>query len=303
MEATLIYNAKAGNAAHLSPEQLVGALSGIGYRPVYRATECQESLKKALSEVSGTVFVAGGDGSVRAVAAELLGRDVQLGILPMGTANNIGRSLGIAGEPLDLIERYRDASPRPFDVGRVSAPWGEDLFLEGFGCGLFAEVLATYDPEDGKSPLRAAQALISTLGSYRPQAGRVEVDGQALGGLFAVLEVLNTCAVGPRLAFAPTADPGDGQLDVVQVDGEQPDPALQYAAALVQGTFLELASVTHRRAQVVEFEWQGQHFHVDGEVRPPPGTPAHLSSGRVRAEVWPGALTVLRPSALPPEEA
>ena len=39
-------------------------------------------------------------------------------------------------------------------MGRLSLPWGETYFLEGAGCGLFAEALAKYQPDDGKSFLR-----------------------------------------------------------------------------------------------------------------------------------------------------
>ena len=46
-----------------------------------------------------TIVAAGGDGTVRSVAFELIGRDVALGILPLGTAMNVARSLDI---PLDL---------------------------------------------------------------------------------------------------------------------------------------------------------------------------------------------------------
>jgi len=301
MQATLIYNARAGHTSNLTPEALMDALSGIGYRPVYRATEHQDSLQDVLQDAEGTVFVAGGDGSVRAVTPHLIGRPLRLGILPMGTANNIGRTLGIEGDTLDLIERYREAVPAPFDVGRVTAPWGEDLFLEGFGCGLFADLLAEYDPEDGKSPWRAAQAVLNTVPGYAPAPTRVRLDGVDHSGMYALLEVLNTCAVGPRLTFAPTADPGDGRFDVVRVDGQDRDSAAQYLNSLVQGTFPELNSVRHTDAGVIEFDWEGQRFHVDGEVRPGPDVTER--TGTVRVEVLPAALHVLKPSPLPRGDA
>ena len=294
-DATLIYNRRAGGSERHSPDHLIEKLHQLGYRPVYRATDSEADLRRAVEAARGTVFVAGGDGTVRSAALLLARRgDLTLGIIPMGTANNIGRTLGVMGEPLDVLEGYRGAVARPFDLGRVQAPWGEDLFLEACGCGAFADIITEYDPEDGKSPLRAVQALTTALGHFDPPLIPVTLDGQRLPPApYALLEVLNTRATGPRLHLAPQADPGDGFFDVICVDAEHRQTMLAYLTALARDEFGDLASVQARRARVVEIPYSGQAFHVDGEVRPP------LQAGQgasVRIEVWPGALKVLTPA-------
>lgn len=294
--ATLIFNTQAGGSERASPDHLVEALHQLGYRPVYRATDSEEDLQQALAEVRGTVFVAGGDGTIRAAALHLAGRGgVVLGIIPMGTANNIGRTLGIAGEPLEVIAAYQGASARPFDLGRVTAPWGEDVFLEACGCGAFAEVLAEYNPDDGKSPLRALQALGTALSGFEPAPMVLTLDGDTEPDEtpYALLEVMNTRATGPRLRLATHADPADGLLDVVRIDAGARDSMLAYLAALARDDFEALPSVQSTRAGVVEIPYTGQAFHIDGEVRP--AQPGGL--GTVRVEAWAGALQVL----LPPE--
>lgn len=293
-DATLIFNGRAGGSERHSPDHLVEKLHQLGYRPVYRATDSETDLQHAVAAARGTIFVAGGDGTVRAAALLLARRsDLTLGIVPMGTANNIGRTLGIEGEALDVLEAYRGAQTRPFDLGRVQAPWGEDLFLEACGCGVFADIITEYDPGGGKSPLRAAQALTAALGHFDPPLIPITLDGQRLPPApYGLLEVLNTRATGPRLHLAPHADPGDGTLDVICVDAEHRQTMLAYLTALARDGFAELASVQARRARVVEIPYTGQAFHVDGEVRPPlPG-----QGGSVRIEVWPGALKVLTPA-------
>ncbi|PNY81566.1 diacylglycerol/lipid kinase family protein [Deinococcus koreensis] len=293
-EATLIFNTKAGGSERSSPDHLVEALHQVGYRPVYRATDSEEDLVRALSEVQGTVFVAGGDGTIRAATMHLAGRPgVVLGIIPLGTANNIGRTLGIQGDPLDVIAAYRGARPQPFDLGRVSAPWGEDVFLEAFGCGAFAEVLAEYNPDDGKSPLRAVQALGTALSGFDPTPIQLTLDGVAEPDEtpYALLEVMNTRATGPRLRLATTADTSDGLLDVVRIDANGRDGMLAYLAALARDDFEALPSVQSDKAQVIEIPYTGQAFHVDGEVR----APEQGGLGLVRVEAWAAALQVLVP--------
>ncbi|GGS06419.1 diacylglycerol/lipid kinase family protein [Deinococcus sedimenti] len=291
--ATLIYNTNAGGSSRCTPDDLVNAIHAIGFTPVYRATSCEDDLEEALDGVQGTVFVAGGDGTQRAVGLTLAGRpEVTLAVIPMGTANNVARTLGVQGEPLDVIAAYGRAEVRPFDLGRVEGPWGEDVFLEACGCGAFADVMAEYDPEGGKSPLRAVQALTTTLTSFDPPPVTLTLDGEEQPtAAFALLEVLNTKATGPRLRLATNADPADGQLDVVRIDAAGREGMLTYLAALARDDFEALSSVESTRAGRVEIPYTGQAFHVDAEVRPP----MQGVTGRVLIEAWPGALSVLVP--------
>lgn len=295
-EATLIYNARAGGSERSSPDHLVEALHQLGYRPVYRATDSEDDLVEALGEAQGTVFVAGGDGTIRAATMHLAGRGgVVLGIIPMGTANNIGRALGIQGEPLGVIAAYRGAQVQGFDLGRVTAPWGEDVFLEAFGCGAFAEVLAEYNPDDGKNPLRAVQALGTALTEFEPVPVRLTLDGalEPDETPYALLEILNTRATGPRLRLATHADTSDGLLDVIRIDASHRDGMLAYLSALARDDFDALPSVQSDRAKVIEIPYHGQAFHVDGEVR----AGEQGAVGTVRVECWAGAVQVLVPGA------
>ncbi|SMB79786.1 diacylglycerol/lipid kinase family protein [Deinococcus hopiensis] len=291
--AVLIFNPGAGGRRGVTPEALVGALAESGFRAEYRPTACEEDLDRVLEGVTGPVFVAGGDGTLRGVALRLLGRPgAQLAPLPMGTSNNVAATLDLTDRTLDLAHAYRDASTRPLDVGRVTAPWGDDVFLEACGCGAFAELLCAYRPDEPKSPLRAVGALVSTLTSFEPLPLALAVDGEAHPGEPAtVLEVMNIRATGNGLRLATNADPGDGLLDVVRVDALNLAEWVASLAALARDEFETLPTVQTLNARQVEISYTGQVFHVDGEVRPAmPGV-----TGQVRIEVQPGALTLLLP--------
>ncbi|MEW6422422.1 MAG: hypothetical protein AB1511_11970 [Deinococcota bacterium] len=128
--------------------------------------------------------------------------------------------------------------------------------------------------------------------TFEPLPLAVQVNGQPLPvQALALLEVMNIQATSNGIRLAPSADPGDGQLDVVRVDGEHRDGLLTYLAALARDNFGTLPSVQTDGARVVEVPYTGQAFHVDGEVRPAqPGV-----TGQVRIEVWPAALQLRLP--------
>ncbi|THF84933.1 diacylglycerol kinase family lipid kinase [Deinococcus sp. KSM4-11] len=292
--ATLVYNAGGGSSHRAPLEAVMAALQDAGYDARHLATHSADDVPRVLSGVTGPVFVAGGDGTFRCVALALAGRlDVTLGVIPLGTSNNIAGTLGLRGAPLDIVRSYAGAQGTPFDAGRVTAPWGTDLFFEACGCGVFADILHAYDPDAPKSPLRAVQALLDTLPNFTPTDLDVTLDGQLHPGpALALLEVMNIQCTGNSMRLAPDAHPGDGRLNLIRVNGEQRDSLLAYGSALLRGQFDTLPSVTAHDLSTVSIPYAGQVFHVDGETRPA-GTPG----GSVDIEVWPGALSVLLPPA------
>jgi diacylglycerol kinase family enzyme len=273
LQATLIYNPNSGGTDRLTPTELSDALVMAGYQPVYRATTREEDLDNVLDGSHGLVVVTGGDGTVRAVATRLIGRNIPLAIAPSGTANNIARALGIEGSPLDVVAGLSLPVRRYFDVGRIMAPWGEDFFFEAAGYGLYASTLAAYRPEEGKSVLRSIEALSQTLGTFEASHCQVLLDGKDLSGAYLLMEVLNTPAFGPRLKVAPEADPSDGLLEVLRIRDEQRPGFLNSLTGLLREELEELPGVELNQGRSLEICWRGEPFHVDGEVRPPGAKP------------------------------
>lgn len=300
MKATLIYNQNARQTDQVTVGALQNALQAAGYHPVYTPTMSEEDLEAALADADGGLVVAsGGDGTVRAVATRLLGRDAVLSILPLGTANNIARTLGIEGDPLELISRLAEPVKRAFDVGRVTAPWGAHYFLEALGFGFYADTLEAYEPEKEKSILRAVRAFTQTLPDYQARPFTMFLDGQEISGDFLLVEVLNTTAFGPRLKVAPEADVADGLFEVIRVRSQEQDSFVRYMLSLVTEELDELPSVEVSRGSRLEIMWTGFPLHVDGELHPDNvGRPVGSAGeeAKLLVEVMPQALEFWLPT-------
>lgn len=269
MKAILIYNQNARQTGKVTVDALKNALQTSGYYPVYTPTMSEEDVDAALADAAGGLVVtAGGDGTVRAVATRLLGRDAFLSILPLGTANNIARTLGIEGDPLELVARLAEPVKCDFDVGRVTAPWGVHYFLEALGFGFYADTLEAYEPEKEKSVLRAVRAFTQTLPDYQAQPFAMSLDGEEISGDYLLVEVLNTTAFGPRLKVAPEADVADGLFEVIRVQARERDNFVRYMLSLVAEELDKLPSVEVSRGSRLEVAWTGFPVHVDGELHP-----------------------------------
>lgn len=266
MKTTLIYNQQAGNTQQAEPNQILEALSQIGFEPVYHPTTTEQDLDDVLSEAKDLVVVAGGDGSLRAVAIRLLGKGIKITPLPMGTANNIARMLALPSNPLDIISGLADPVERDMDVGCVITMQKTFYFLEAMGIGVFADGMHKYNPENGKSILRSIQSARETLREYQPKFFHLNLDGEDFSGSYLLVEVMNTPTVGFRYRLAPEAKADDGLFDLVLIHASQREKYMRFVAGVLTASLEKLPVVGVHKGSRLEIAWRGFPLHMDGEV-------------------------------------
>jgi len=307
--ATLIYNPNAGWLDLVTPHQLKSKLERAGYVVEYRPTERADDLDAALEHPGEVVVVAGGDGTVRATALRLIDREVSIAIVPMGTANNIANTLGIAGAPLDVVAGLETPQRYDFDLGHLEAPWGEDYFLENFGLGFFAHTVACYGPEEERTAYTAFWAVAEALADYQSHKLHLKFDGRDLSGDYIVVNLFNTPFLGPRLKLIPEADPGDGTLDLLCIGEGDRAALLRSLTGLLSEGLKPPLDVELRHGKRLEVEWDGFPVHVDAESRPQDmawpeeqdraKVTAAAEGGTLTVTPSPGALRLLLPSSEP----
>jgi diacylglycerol kinase family enzyme len=275
MRVTLMHNPTAGQDQPTGDE-LQTLLRAAGYKVRYQSTK-EKKYARALEASADLIAVAGGDGAIRKIALQLVGCDAPLAVLPLGTANNIAKSLGIGGTLAEIIAGWAHARPRRLNVGQVRAPWGKTSFIEGMGCGLFTDVMAALDAREESAPTLFAQtnnplgvavrALHDALADYRAFELRATLDGADISGRYLMLEALNIRHVGPNLFLAPDADPSDGYLDFVLCTEDKRREVADYLTYRLEGKqaapFLPV-----RKGHSLKLTWPGCPFRLDDKLWP-----------------------------------
>src|SRR5438876_2200919 len=137
MRILLIHNPKAGDREH-SKKQLLASLTRSGHQAFYQSIK-KRGWKQAFEKPVDLVIAAGGDGTVHKTAWQLLDSGIPLAILPLGTANNLARSLGFTGSVEEILQSVHCGKGQPFDVGVARTASRTEYFLEAAGGGLFAD--------------------------------------------------------------------------------------------------------------------------------------------------------------------
>jgi diacylglycerol kinase family enzyme len=94
-------------------------------------------VRAALNGGVDCVVGGGGDGTINAVASALIGSDVPLGILPLGTLNHFAKTLGIPLSPEEAIRNVFEGEGRVVDVGEVNGR----VFLNNSSIGLYPSIV------------------------------------------------------------------------------------------------------------------------------------------------------------------
>lgn len=123
----------------------------------------------AVEEEYELVIASGGDGTVSEIAKGLIHSSVPLGILPIGTYNNIAHSLNLPTNLDEACQVLAQGHVKAIDVGQVN---GEELFFEAAGVGLDAVLFPLGEEIKGGRWGRMVQAARLTI-AYQPQPLRI----------------------------------------------------------------------------------------------------------------------------------
>ena len=273
-KAKVLHNPGAGEG-ETTKRELVKQIESEGFKCSYSSTK-QFRWENIETEDIDFLILAGGDGTVRKVAEELLGRKIiekklPLGLLPFGTANNIAKTLGVDKPAKQIIHGWHNAVLKNFDVGRIEGLAEPAFFLESFGYGLFPKLMLEMkkrnknDIQDPREQLQAALELLYELVLTAPvKKCKLQIDTIDCSGEFLLVEVMNIRSIGPNLHLAPEADPGDGKFDIVLVTENQRKHLAEYVQNKIQGLEVPF-DFPLLKGKTLTVDWDGKHVHVDDE--------------------------------------
>ena len=273
-KSTLIHNPGAG-AEKYNKEQLISIIESVGYECRYSSTK--KKGWKSIDPKTDFIVIAGGDGTVRKVVKNLLRKKIlekrlPLALVPIGTANNISKTLGISGETETLAKTWNEKNIIKFDVGLIEGLTEPNFFLEGFGYGIFPLLMEKMKKKEEKSFLGLEEEIKYSLEvvhdiilSYEAKDLQLEVDGVDHSGKYVLAEIMNIRSIGPNLQLAPDANPTDGEFELVLVPESQRKEFADYVKNKLNGIENPFA-FNSIKAKSIRMHCDGTHLHIDDEL-------------------------------------
>lgn len=151
----------ANNKVALS-EEIETAFNAHGWQVEFIAAEgrdLQRRIRQTVSQAPGVIVVAGGDGTISAVAAACVETKRPLGIVPAGTFNYIARNLGLPTTVAEAVSVIVAGRVRHIDSGEINGR----LFLNNAGLGLYATMVERRERDKRRFGRRRLVAFASGL--------------------------------------------------------------------------------------------------------------------------------------------
>jgi diacylglycerol kinase (ATP) len=221
------------------------------------STASPRELDVLVSEEERRVVLLGGDGTIHAVA-NVYGPTPEVALLPLGRANNIAHALGV---PLDIEQAARlavDGRAVALDGISVAVPGRSMTAVEGVSVGFHAQARARYHGVNSADTAAGVAAALGAFARFEPVSVALEIDGQLEVRRVGQLFVANFPFFGPRLPVAPSADPTDGALELVELEARGRITLAAQLARLQRGMHPGRDGVRIRRARRVRIATGGR---------------------------------------------
>lgn len=170
-------------------------------------------LQKIRKEKLTDVVVCGGDGSVNAVAAALIGKDINLGIIPMGSGNGLALSAKIPTQTLVALDIIFNGKASYIDGFFINDRFSCML------CGIGFDAKVAHD--FSKQKRRGLQTYLKMTAlnyfSAKPYLFQLESQRKSYSYEAYFISVANSNQFGNNFIIAPKANLSDGLLDIVIV--------------------------------------------------------------------------------------
>lgn len=210
------------------------------------------------------IVAVGGDGTINEVLNGLDGSDVPMGIIPLGTANDFARQVGIPEDPDHAMDVVLRQAPRTIDTAELNGR----RFLNVSSGGVAAEATAE-TPTEAKEQLGLLAYAITgvrKLADLQPRRAHITGPGVDLQTEFLIFAVGNARSTGGGTRITPRALVTDGLLDLCIVEAM---PRADFAKLLLRikkGEHLDETRVRYLQLPSVTLAADGPvTVNVDGE--------------------------------------
>ena len=272
-EVSVIVNASSGSAeGRETADRVREAFQTAGGQAKVLSASSGDELgklaKRAASDGSATVVAGGGDGTVSSVAAELVGSDKELGVLPLGTLNHFAKDLGISQDLGEAARTVIEGESTLVDVGEVNGR----VFLNNSSIGLYPRIVKHREDQQerlgwGKWPA-LVWATIHALHRHRPLDVILSVDGKEIRRSTAFVFVGNNVYDMEGLDIGSRARLDGGELSVYLSRYSRPLDLLVLAFRALFGRLKGAPGFESLRTTEITIETRAREIRVatDGEV-------------------------------------
>ena len=207
----------AGGKAIASRDEIISELDNLGVEHDIHITKSLEDLvgtiKKRLDSDYSNFIAVGGDGTLHHMVNVIAGSNKNLGIIPMGSGNDIALNLGIPNDIKECCKIIKQQNTKKLDLGLINDKY---YYLCIAGSGFDSEVndLANNTRYPIKGPSKYTYSVYKTLITFSSKEFTVTCNDNKRNIYGMMIACANLPSYGGGMKITPDASPSDGLFDI-----------------------------------------------------------------------------------------
>lgn len=267
-----IYNPYSGENIILNEiDNVIRMHQEKGYQIVPYRIQQGQGIEEALDIIDSSyeyILIAGGDGSVDSLVNAMMQKriDLPIGILPVGTANDFGKFLGIPQDITEACTQILSSKPKGVDIGVVN----DKYFVNVASSGLFTDVSQKTDINLKNTIGKLAYYLkgLEEIPNLKKLKVKLKSKEMTYDGEMYLFLVFNGQTAG-NFKLATRADVSDGYLDVIMIKAVAIRDILPLFIKMLKGEHLDSDKVIYFKTEEVTIESDEDIVtDIDGEKGP-----------------------------------
>lgn len=261
-------NPKSGTSNNKDPRTVISnkmTERGISFSIHEIETELKpKKIKKIVESSEATdVIAAGGDGTINLIASEILGMNVNLGILPLGSANGLAYELGIPMNIDEALQVIINGATQPLDAVRINQ---KSISLHLSDLGMNARIIKGFEEEDKRGFINYFKHFLRVIKSPPSFRCYIEVGTRKFAHRSLMTVIANSGGYRTGAVINPTGSKNDGLFEVIILK-----PAKNW---LLKNTVAAFRGNFHNQPNIETFNCTSatikinpaQELQVDGEL-------------------------------------
>ena len=247
-----------------------------------------EITNQVLTKNPDIIVACGGDGTINEVAQALVGSNVALGIIPIGSGNGLAANLHIPKTTEKAFETILNAKINKIDAGKIN----ENYFFSNMGLGIDADVINNYAQTKTRNFLGYVTASTKAIFNFQPKKFNIELDNEhTLDDDFYFVFCSNSNEAGYGISFSPNAKLNDGKLDFLAVKKLNFIQQIQFSANVLGKRIEKMKQAKVLQVNSVKFNSKQPKTiaQVDGEA-------IIFNQKSIEVSIVPNALNVIVPN-------
>ena len=288
-----IVNPISGNGNNLITPKLVSGVFNfdefkVKIKQTQRPKHAKELVLKSIKEGADVIVACGGDGTVNEIASSLVGSNVKLGIVPMGSGNGLASALKIPKSISGALNVIKNSNSTQIDVGEIN----KHYFFSNTGIGFDANVINNYSKTKQRRLGSYLKASLLTFFNNPPSLSvKITTESKSLRLKPFMVFVSNSNEMGYDISLTPKASIQDGMLDAIIVEPLNKLEIIYFGFLLLikrPQSFKKAHYFLTKNLEITNLEKGGVLAQIDGES-------VQIKANQINIQIKQAALSVVVP--------